>query len=92
MHGVAASYRNVATALYYKRESNRARELLEKSLELARELGDRVSEGYGLIVLANVNFADGQYARASALYRQSLELRYDLRHTIGMIGCIIVRN
>jgi predicted ATPase/DNA-binding SARP family transcriptional activator len=61
-----------------------ARELLQESLSIWRELRDEAATADTLHFLADVVYYQSQYGEARALYEESLALRRGLRHERGI--------
>lgn len=61
-------------AAWHRRDLAHAQEFLEQSLELARRVGDSTHTGATLHHLGDVALADGDHARAEALYGEGLAL------------------
>jgi predicted ATPase/DNA-binding CsgD family transcriptional regulator len=62
----------------------RARTLLEESLALAREVGDKGRVAYALLSLGSVLIGQGEHTRSWALLEESLALFKELNDTEGM--------
>jgi ATP/maltotriose-dependent transcriptional regulator MalT len=64
----------LATAAFFQGNGQRAYTLLEESLALAREAGDKDSTAYALILIGLVNLIRGEVTRARALLEEGLAL------------------
>jgi tetratricopeptide (TPR) repeat protein len=65
-----------------------ARALLEESLAISRELGDREGIGRSLNNLGNAAVEQGDYPLARALYEESLAIRRELGNRRGMAAVL----
>jgi predicted ATPase/class 3 adenylate cyclase len=65
-----------------------ARALLEESLAISRELGDRAGIAQSLNTLGNVAIEQGDYPAARVLYEESLAIRRELGDRRGMAGLL----
>jgi len=65
-------------------EYGRATPLLEESVALAREVGDKRGLAFALLNLGEVAFRQGDYERARPFYEESLRLRRELENTEGI--------
>ena len=61
-----------------KGDFERAQELSEESLALARKIGDKRSKGYSLGILAVVKLRQGDYGRAVELCKEGLDLHREV--------------
>ncbi len=87
----AARTRECAKALqaagslaWYQTDFGPARALLEESLAISRDLGDREGIARALNTLGNVAIEQGDYSAAQALYEESLAVRRELGDRHGM--------
>jgi non-specific serine/threonine protein kinase len=70
---------NVAAILASLQDDNTtARTLVEESLELSRELGDKKQTGYALYTLGRLARVEGHYARAVTFLEESLSIFREL--------------
>ena len=93
----SAALNAAGTLAYVRNDYERAATLLQDSLTLRRELGDRSGIATSLHSLSRVRFYQGDHQRAVALCEESLALRRELgdRHGIAMslnILGVIARN
>jgi putative nucleotidyltransferase with HDIG domain len=70
----AEAFRRLAVVRHHRNEGAEARELAERSLAIARGLGDEVLSGEALNVLAGFAFESGAIDDARARYLEALEL------------------
>jgi len=76
---------NEAGALSYSQgDYASARALLDESLSIRRELGDRQGIAWSLNLLGNVAYDQGDYASARTLHEESLSLRRELGDRLGI--------
>jgi predicted ATPase/class 3 adenylate cyclase len=80
----AAALSAAGTLAYVRSDYERAVALLQDSLTLWRELGDRAGVATSLHNLSRVKFYQGDHERAAALCEQSLTSRRELRDTRGV--------
>jgi tetratricopeptide (TPR) repeat protein len=69
-----------------------AREQFERSLALAREFGERRSEGFALQGLANIPAEEGDDILAERRYAEALALRREIGHRVGEAQTLVVRG
>ena len=84
----AADLREEGVEAYMSGEYERALELLEESLELTREQGDRESEAETLWELASIARTRGEFGTAETLYAEILTLVCDLEDVEGEANCL----
>ena len=65
-----------------------ARRLAEKSLQMARELGDREGEAFSLSILGGFTLLQGRVGEATPLLEQSLAMYRELGDKVGQAGTI----
>ncbi|MEH2310182.1 MAG: tetratricopeptide repeat protein [Nostoc sp.] len=73
-----AALTNLGNAYNYLGQYQQAIELLQQSLDIAREIGDRNSEGLSLMNLGNAYNDLGQYQQAIELLQQSLDIAREI--------------
>jgi predicted ATPase len=73
---------------HYQSDDRSARSLLEESLAIGRELGDRAMIAACLNDLGNVAQEQGDAEAARALYEESLSLRRELDDSGGIASCL----
>ncbi|MEH2451437.1 tetratricopeptide repeat protein, partial [Nostoc sp.] len=69
---------NLGNAYNYLGQYERAIEFLEQCLEIAKEIGERNSEGKSLGNLGNAYLSLGQYQQAIDFYQQSLDIAREI--------------
>jgi hypothetical protein len=69
-------------------DDKRATMLLEESMVLFQEIGDKWGIAFGLSLLGTVVYAQGDHRRATALYEESLVLRRELGDKYGIAECL----
>jgi non-specific serine/threonine protein kinase len=73
---------------YYQSDYTRATALLEESLALRRELGDKRGIAASLGNLGNVAHEEGDYGRAVALHEEVLVLYRELGYHLGVVRAL----
>ncbi|MGF1936576.1 MAG: tetratricopeptide repeat protein [Nostoc sp. ChiQUE02] len=81
-----AALNNLGVAYNYQGQYERAIQFLEQSLEIAREIDDRNTEGLPLVNLGVAYNYQGQYERAIQFLQQSLKIAREIgdRNTEGL--------
>jgi len=72
----------------YQADHSTARMLLEESLEIRRELGDRTGTAYSLACLGAVANHQGDYPTALALQQEGLRIWCEIAHGQGIVGSL----
>lgn len=86
---VRAKALNVAGNLAFRQaDYPAARSLLDESLAICRQLGDRSGTAYSLNSMGGVAFAQNDYESARSLYEESLAIRRGLGDRWGIAGSL----
>jgi tetratricopeptide (TPR) repeat protein len=80
----AKALNGAGTLAYSQADYVSARGLIEESLSIHRELGDRSGVSGSLHSLGNLAYDQGDYASARAQYEEGLRIRRELRDTMGI--------
>lgn len=82
-----AALEGVASLVYYPDGPRGVRPLAEETLEVARQIGDRESIAASLLLLGQVEAAEGNADRAIDLFQRSLTYREE-SHTLHSLGIL----
>ena len=78
----------VLAAIYQPTDLPRTAELLDESLAVARRTGNNLTLSIVLVNYGRLKFAEGDFARAKDLCRESLQLRGEIADKWGIVQCL----
>ena len=87
--GIAYALLNLADAARYQRDPRQAKVLVEESLTLLREAGDKFGIAQCLDILAGMGGSEGDFDRAKALLEENLALRKEIGDKDGIANVLM---